>query len=78
MTELSFINLLKLKLDNGLYLRDSNGTYTFLTFKLIIDNIAFVQKVFNILDVQNGLGDCYLLWKVLVAVCSVNWVMYIY
>lgn len=69
MTELSVINLLKLKLDNGLYLRDSNGTYTFLTFKLIIDNVAFVQKVFNMLDVQNGLGDCYFTVK---SACSIS------
>lgn len=55
MTELSSVDLIKLKLDIGLYLRDNNGTNTLLSFKLI----AFIHEDLNMLDVQDSLGDVF-------------------
>lgn len=48
MTELSFINLGKLKLDNGLYLRERkcNGTSTLhLAFLILAGNISLNEKL---------------------------------
>lgn len=46
MTELSFINLGKLKLDNGLYLRERkcNGTLH-LAFLILAGNISLIEKL---------------------------------